>query len=159
MRSSFEMTRLIFLCCPAETLQISRLFGVPACVSTSQPNKTSHNQWNKHIFGKNVFSSWYSLRNICFWQKFKLVIFLESPQISGGFWFKNKCHSQYMIPRCPSCIFSGPYPLGQSSFKTRAIRFYHFMLNWTSANGNFVSVGQQKGGLGKWSFKMEPSLE
>ena len=71
--------------CPAETLQISRLFGVPACVSTFQPNKTSHNQWNKHIFGKNVFSSWYSLRNICFWQKFKLVIFLESPQISGGF--------------------------------------------------------------------------
>ena len=38
--------------CPAETLQISRLFGVPACVSTSQPNKTSHNQWNKHVFGR-----------------------------------------------------------------------------------------------------------
>ena len=38
--------------CPAETLQISRLSGVPACVSTSQPNKTSHNQWNKHIFGE-----------------------------------------------------------------------------------------------------------
>ena len=49
------MTRLIFLCCPAETLQISRLFGVPACVSTLQPNKTSHNQWNKHIFGKKCF--------------------------------------------------------------------------------------------------------
>ena len=52
MRSSFEMTRLIFLCCPAETLQISRLFGVPACVSTFQPNKTSHNQWNEYIFGR-----------------------------------------------------------------------------------------------------------
>ena len=52
MRSSFEMTRLIFLCCPAETLQISGLFGVPACVSSFQPNKTSHNQWNKHVFGR-----------------------------------------------------------------------------------------------------------
>ena len=55
MRSSFEMTRLIFLCCPAETLQISRLFGVPACVSTFQPNKTSHNQWKNIYLKKNVF--------------------------------------------------------------------------------------------------------
>ena len=43
--------------CPAETLQISRLFGVQACISTVQLKKTPHNQWNKHIFGKNAFAS------------------------------------------------------------------------------------------------------
>ena len=96
-----------------------------------QVNKTPHNQWNKHIFGKNAFASWYSLRNICFWQKFKLVIFLQSPQILGGFKFLNKCHSQCIMPRCLACVFLGIYPLGLSSFKRRAIRFYHFTLNCT----------------------------
>ena len=60
-----------------------------------------------------------------------------------------------MMPRCLSCVFSGPNPLGQSSFKTRAIRFYHFMLNCTGnvSQWQFCFGGTAEGGSWKMEFK------
>ena len=86
--------------CPAEILQISRLFGVQACVSTFQPNKTPHNQWNKHIFGKKC---------ICFSIFFKKYLFWEKNSNWYCFWKVHKWVS--ILKQVPQPVYNAQMPV------------------------------------------------
>ena len=88
--------------CPAETLQISRLFGVPACVSTSQPNKTSHNQWNKHIFGG---------RKKFFLIFIKKYLFLAKIQIGNIFGKSTNLRWVLILKQVPQPVYDAQMPV------------------------------------------------
>ena len=101
MRSSFEMTRLIFLCCPAETLQISRLL-------VSRPvyqlfNLTRH----PTISGINIYLE----KKKIFLIFIKKYLFLAKIQIGNIFGKSTNLRWVLILKQVPQPVYDAQMPV------------------------------------------------